>query len=93
MLCVVAETNFACPEVKSIAMTANHSPQSIQIEILVGGHLDARRSLWFEGLTLTRLEDGTTRLSGSLPDQAALFALLSRIRDLGLPLLSVRRFE
>lgn len=60
-------------------------------EILIKGHLDQRRAAWFEGLTLTQQPDGATRLSGSLPDQAALYGILARIRDLGLPLLLVER--
>jgi hypothetical protein len=59
-------------------------------EILVKGHLDANRSGWFEGMQLTNQPDGTTRLTGAVIDQSALFGLLNRIRDLGLPLLSVQ---
>ena len=58
-------------------------------EIVVGGHLDSRWSDWFAGLTLTHLEGRETLLSGSLPDQAALYGLLERIRDLNLRLISV----
>ena len=58
-------------------------------EIKIKGHLDARWSDWFSGLTLTHLEDDVTLLSGALPDQAALHGLLERIRDLNLTLISV----
>lgn len=58
-------------------------------EIKIKGHLDERWADWFEGMTFTHESDGTTTLTGSLPDQAALHGLLNGIRDLGLPLLSV----
>ena len=58
-------------------------------EICVQGHLDARWTAWFDGLTLTRGSDGTTIIAGPVPDQAALHGLLQRVRDLGLPLISV----
>lgn len=57
--------------------------------IRVRGHLNDRWSEWFEGLAIHRLEDGTTLLVGTVTDQAALHGVLARIRDLGLPLLSV----
>ncbi len=55
----------------------------------VEGHLDDHWSAWFGGLTLTRHADGTTSLSGVVQDQAALHGLLTKVRDLGIPLLSV----
>ena len=60
-------------------------------EIRVQGRLAARWADWVDGLTLTRERDGTTTLTGPLVDQGALHGLLSRIRDLGLPLVSMRR--
>jgi hypothetical protein len=57
----------------------------------VSGHLDDRWSDWFGGLTVQRRDDGTTVLVGPVVDQAALHGVITRIRDLGLPLLSVRR--
>ena len=62
-------------------------------EIRLRGHLDARWAAWFDGMTLTREGDGTTRIHGPVADQAALHGLLRRVRDLGLPLLSVTRLE
>ncbi len=60
-------------------------------EIRVQGRLDDRWADWLEGLTLTRENDGTTTLTGPLADQAALHGVLNTIRDLNLPIVSVRR--
>jgi hypothetical protein len=57
--------------------------------IQVQGHLDSRWSEWFDGLLLTCQPDGSTLLTGPVADQAALYGLLERLRDLGLRLLSV----
>ena len=62
-------------------------------EIRVEGHLDREWSAWFEGLTVTPEEDGTTLLHGPVTDQAALHGLLRRIRDLGAPLISINQVE
>ena len=59
--------------------------------IRVQGRLDDRWADWLGGLDLHRRSDGTTVLVGSIPDQAALHGVIGRIRDLGLPLLSVNR--
>ena len=58
-------------------------------EIKIKGHLDPRWSDWFAGLKLTHLEGNETLLAGPLPDQAALYGLLERVRDLNLTLISV----
>lgn len=60
-------------------------------QITVKGHLDNRWANWFEGLTITREDNGETLLTGPVVDQAALHGLLRKVRDLGLPLLSVTR--
>ena len=60
-----------------------------QYEIRLKGHLDARWAAWFDGLTITRDSDGTTIIHGPVADQAALYGLLQKTRDLGLPLISV----
>src|SRR5215467_9895020 len=62
-------------------------------EIRLKGHLDDRWAGWFDGLTLTRDDDGTTLLTGPVVDQAALHGLLRRVRDLGLPLISVNQVD
>jgi hypothetical protein len=60
-------------------------------EIRVEGHLDDRWAHWVEGLTFTRQRDGTTTITGLLADQAALHGLFNRLRDLHVPIVSVRR--
>ena len=58
-------------------------------EIRLKGHLDDRWASWFDGLTITPLPNETTVISGPVVDQAALYGLLRKVRDLGVPLLSV----
>ena len=58
-------------------------------QIRIRGHLDSRWSRWFGDLSMTHESDGTTVLTGPVADQPALHGLLIKIRDLGLPLLSV----
>jgi hypothetical protein len=65
----------------------------VQYEIRVTGHLDARWEAWFDGLTLTREDDGTTVIQGQIVDQAALHGVLQRLRDLGIPLISVTQLR
>jgi hypothetical protein len=62
-------------------------------EIRVKGNLDLRWSDWFDGFSITPVGDDETLLIGSVADQAALHGLLHKIRDLGLPLLSVQPFK
>jgi hypothetical protein len=59
--------------------------------IRIEGHLDERWTSWFDGLALTHEGDGTTLLQGRVADQAALHGLLAKVRDMGLPLVSVAR--
>jgi hypothetical protein len=60
-----------------------------QVEIRVKGQIDERWSEWLEGLTITHTAEDETVLVGSVLDQSALYGLIARLRDLGLPLLSV----
>jgi hypothetical protein len=62
-------------------------------EIRIAGHLPARWSAWFEGLAVAPEPDGTTRLSGPVVDQAALYGLLKRVRDTGLTLIAVNQIS
>jgi hypothetical protein len=59
--------------------------------IIVKGTLDRKWSDWFDGFTITPQANDETLLTGPVADQAALHGLLAKIRDLGLPLLSVKR--
>ena len=64
-----------------------------RVEIRVKGRIDEHWSDWFEGLTVTHTGESDTVLTGSVVDQAALYGLLTRLRDLGLTLLSVSSSE
>ena len=68
-------------------------PGAGHCEIRLKGHLASRWSAWFDGLTLSRESDGHTLIEGPVVDQAALHGLLQKVRDTGLPLVSVRHFE
>jgi hypothetical protein len=61
----------------------------VQYEIVVDGHLGARWEAWFDGFAISREPDGTTVLRGRVVDQAALHGLLQKLRDLGIPLISL----
>jgi len=69
--------------------SAGHPNSPERYEIRIKGHLAARWADRFDGLTLTTDSDGTTVLVGPVVDQAALHGLLHKVRDLGVPLLSV----
>src|SRR3954447_10838714 len=78
------------------ASTKDHEDQMDHYEpghyqIRIEGHLDARWAARFEGLTLTREDNGDTLLTGPVVDQAALHGLLRKVRDLAMPLVSVTR--
>ncbi|MGD8243953.1 MAG: hypothetical protein PVI63_02035 [Anaerolineae bacterium] len=63
------------------------------VEIRIKGRIDEHWSDWFEGLTITYTDQGETLLTGEVADQAALYGLLAKLRDLGLALVSVEQVE
>lgn len=65
----------------------------MHVSIRIQGHLDPSWQEWLEGLEIVHEEDGTSQLSGTLPDQAALYGVLARIDQLSLTLLSLQRSE
>jgi len=67
--------------------------QPMVYQIRIKGHLGPQWTNWFEGLTITLEEEGDTLLTGPVVDQAALHGLLKKVRDLGMPLLSVNSVE
>jgi hypothetical protein len=79
-------------------MSDTHAPsgglgEPSHYEIRLAGHLDQRWAEWFDGLTLTHQHDGTTVVHGPVADQTALHGLLQKVRDLALPLVSVKHVE
>jgi hypothetical protein len=77
---------------EALNRTADTS-QSTVYQIRVKGHLGAQWTDWFEGLTVTLDDNGETLLTGPVVDQAALHGLLRKVRDLGIPLVSVVRVD
>jgi hypothetical protein len=73
--------------------SAGRQHDSGRYEIRIKGHLASRWAARFDGMSLTTHSDGTTSLEGPVVDQAALHGLLTQLRDLGLPLLSVTPAE
>lgn len=61
-----------------------------QVEIRVKGRIDEHWSDWFDSLTITHTDQDETILTGPIADQAALYGLIAKLRDLGLPLVSVK---
>ena len=70
-----------------------NSDQPVVYQIRIKGYLGRQWTDWFEGLTITLEEDGNTLLTGPVIDQAALHGLLKKVRDLGMPLVSVSPVE
>jgi hypothetical protein len=80
-------------QVRSYVPLVNSQPRpndpATDYEIRVAGHLTPRWSAWFDGMTVTADDDGTTVLHGQVVDQAALHGLLEKLRDVGIPLVSL----
>jgi hypothetical protein len=79
-----------------VVTTAHHIGSYValvQYEIRVMGHLEPRWAAWFDGLSLTRADDGTTVIEGPIVDQAALHGVLQKLRDIGVPLMSVTQLR
>ena len=72
-------------------MDTSNTLRPAHYQIRVQGHLDARWSEWFDGLTIEHSPDDTTTLAGPIADQAALHGVLTKIGSLGLPLLALSR--
>jgi len=77
---------------ETLSSTEDHDEPGLY-EIRLKGHLDDRWAGWFEGLTIARVDNDDTLLTGPVVDQAALHGLLKKVRDLGLPLVSVSPVE
>lgn len=71
----------------------HNAGRSMVYQIRIKGHLGPQRMEWFDGLTITLEENGNTLLTSPLIDQAALHGILKRVRDLGMPLLSVNSVD
>ncbi|HSL42345.1 MAG TPA: hypothetical protein VK897_02865 [Anaerolineales bacterium] len=73
---------------------SERDPDQLKIfQIRIQGHLSQQWTDWFDGLIITLEEDGNTLLNGPVVDQSALHGILKRIRDLGMPLLSVNSVD
>jgi hypothetical protein len=85
--------NFSCElKHRKVFLKAIIDPSQPMIyQIRIKGHLGRQRADWFEGLAITLEDNGNTLLTGPVVDQAALHGLLKKVRDLGMPLLSVNR--
>ena len=82
---------MACATLGAFQFGRRQAPAGYRLR--VDGHLDQHWSAWFGNLTVTHESDGTTSLSGCVPDQAALHGLLIKVRDLGLTLISVEAID
>ena len=74
-------------------MSSEQNEEATVYQIRLEGQLGEQWTDWFEGLTITQEEGGTTVITGPVVDQSALHGLLKKVRDLGTPLVSVNRVE
>ena len=75
-------------------MSNNHQTnEAMNYQIRLQGHLGLQWTAWFEGMTITLEDNGDTLITGPVADQSALHGLLKKVRDLGMPLLSVTSVE
>ena len=78
----------------SYKLNSNSDPGRATVyQIRIKGHLGSQWTDWFEGMTITLEENGNTLLTGLVVDQAALHGLLKKVRDLGMPLCSVKSIK
>lgn len=85
--CVVSEHGRTNTNVdKQMSMPVHH----LDVDIRIAGHLDLGWETWLAPLRLIHEADGSTRLRGALPDQAALYGMLIKLRDLGASLITVQ---
>ena len=71
------------------AIQNSNTGQPMVYQIRIKGHLGSQWMVWFEGLTITLEDDGNTLLTGPVIDQAALHGMIKKVRDSGMPLISV----
>jgi hypothetical protein len=77
----------------AMSAPAPEQQEAGEYELRINGHLDYGWAEWFEGLVLTHQGNGTTTLRGTVTDQAALHGLLTKVRDLGVTLISVQAID
>jgi hypothetical protein len=90
-MCDQADEPMSAMSTPHASSHQRHDPKCYEVRLQ--GHLDPRWAAWFDGLSLSHESDGTTVISGSVADQAALHGLLGKVRDLGLPLVSVNQVD
>jgi hypothetical protein len=86
--CPSVTTDQRSPNDAGAASDGDHTDMP-RYEIRVKGHLGHRWAAWFDGLSVAARDDGTTVISGPVVDQAALHGLLHKLRDIGIPLVSL----
>lgn len=93
IFCLYIKTLFLT-RIMANKFTSETDPNQPMIyQIRLKGHLGRHWTDWFDGLTITLEDDGDTLLTGWVVDQSALHGLLKKVRDLGMPLLSVNRIK